>query len=255
MSVILSLLAVRALLPDPFERARLFVFDTLQRAGPWEKPPGRVNVVDIDDESLKRVGQWPWSRSTLAALVRALQDLGAKVIAFDVVFAEPDRTSPALLARTWERDFGWRAPAGAPLPDYDRELAAAFERGRVVTGFALLADGDGAAPAIGASVATIGADPAATVRSFRGAIPSLPALEVAAAGDGALTMAAGRDQTIRRLPQLYALNGKLVPSLALEALRVAEDEDTIKVRAERDGGLSGPVTGYTVRIGAYEAPL
>jgi len=255
LSVVLSLLAARGLLPDPFERARLFVFDTLQRAGPWEKPPAHVTVVDIDDASLKRVGQWPWSRSILARLVRALQDLGAKAIAFDVVFAEPDRTSPALLAKTWEHDFAWRAPAGASLPDYDRELAAAFERGRVVAGFALLADRDGGAPAISASFATIGADPAATVRNFRGAIPNLPVLEAAAAGDGGLAMAAGRDQTIRRLPLLYALNGALVPSLALEALRVAEDEDTIKVRAERDGGLSGPVTGYTVRIGDYQAPL
>jgi adenylate cyclase len=255
LSVILSLLASRVVAPDLFERARLFVFDCLQRAAPWETPAGRVRVIDVDDESLKRVGQWPWSRSILAALVRALQDLGAKAIAFDVVFAEPDRTSPALLARTWERDFGWRAPAGAPLPDYDLQLAAAFQRGRVVAGFALLADDNDAAPAIGASFATIGADPAATVRNFRGAVPSLPALEAAAAGDGALTMAASRDQTIRRLPLLYALNGKLVPSLALEALRVAQDEDTIKVRAERDGGPSGPVAGYTLRVGDYEAPL
>ena len=256
LSIILSLLAARGLLPDPFERARLFVFDTLQRAEPWATPPAAVEVVDIDDESLRRVGQWPWSRSTLAALVRALQDLGARAIAFDALFAEPDRTSPALLAKTWEHDFGWSAPVGVKLPDYDLELATAFERGRVVVGFALLADaGAGAAPAISASFATIGADPTETLRTFRGAISSLPVLEAAAAGDGALSMAAGRDQTIRRLSLLYALDGKLMPSLALEALRVAQDEDTIVVRAERDGGPSGAITGYTVRVGAYEAPL
>src|SRR5271169_5310779 len=98
--VIVSLLAIRGAFPDLFERARLSVFDALQRAEPWKAAPSAVKVIDIDDESLKRLGQWPWSRSTLANLVIALQDSGAKAIAFDVVFAEPDRTSPALLARS-----------------------------------------------------------------------------------------------------------------------------------------------------------
>jgi adenylate cyclase len=254
---VLSLLAARGLFPDPFERARLFVFDSLQRLAPWETPPAGVTIVDIDDQSLKRVGQWPWSRSTLAQLVRNLQDLGAKAIAFDVVFAEPDRTSPALLAAQWERSFGWRpgADASIALPDYDRELAAAFARGRVVTGFGLLAEANGASPTIAASLATIGGDPAATVKNFRGAIPNLPALESAAAGNGSFTFAAGRDEIIRRMPMLSAFDGKLAPALALEALRVAEDEDTIGVRVEHNGGPAGPATGYTVRVGAYEAPL
>jgi adenylate cyclase len=254
---IVSLLACRGLFPDTFERARLFVFDTLQRLEPWEATRAEVKIIDIDDQSLKRVGQWPWSRSTLAQLVRNLQDMGAKAIAFDVVFAEPDRTSPALLAREWERAFGWRPAAGASiaLPDYDQELAAAFARGRVVTGFGLLAEENGASPTIGASLATIGGDPAATVQNFRGAVPNLAALESAAAGNGGFSIAASRDQVIRRMPMLFAFEGKLAPALALETLRVAEDEDTIKVRAERNGGPSGPVTGYTLRIGDYEAPL
>jgi adenylate cyclase len=254
---ILALLASRALLPDNFERARLFVFDSLQRLAPWEGAGGKVKIVDIDDQSLKRIGQWPWSRSTLAALVRNLQDMGAKAIAFDVVFAEPDRTSPALLAKQWEQSFGWRPPEGTAqiLPDYDSELAAAFARGRVVTGFGLLAEENGAAPALGASIATIGGDPVATIQNFRGAVPDLPALESAAAGNGSFSIIAGRDQIIRRMPMLFAFNGKVAPALALEALRVAEDEDTIKLRAERNGGPTGPVIGYTMRVGDYEAPL
>jgi adenylate cyclase len=255
--VLAALLGARGLFPDAFERARLFVFDTLQRAAPWEAASTEVRIVDVDEASLKRLGQWPWSRSTLADMVRALQDLGAKAIAFDVVFAEPDRTSPALLAKQWEQSFGWRAPAGAAaaLPDYDGELAAAFARGRVVTGFALLAEANGAAPGSNASFATIGGDPAATVQNFRGAVANLASLDAAAAGAGSFTITAARDQIIRRLPLLFALDGKLVPSLALETLRVAADEDTIGVRAERNGGPSSPVTGYTVRIGDYEAPL
>jgi len=256
LTVIVAAMAARGLAPDGFDRMRLFGFDALQRLAPWDTPPTAVTIVDIDDPSLARIGQWPWSRDVLAGLVRALQDDGARAIAFDVIFAEPDRTSPALLARQWERGFGWRAPAGArALPDYDAELAAAVARGRVATGFGLLAQANGAAPRIGASFATIGGDPVATVPNFSGAVPNLAPLEAAAAGNGSLAIAAGGDEIIRRMPMLSGLAGRLAPSLALEALRVAQDEDTIGVRAERDGGPAGEVTGYTVRIGDYEAPL
>jgi adenylate cyclase len=250
-------LTARGLTPDFFERAQLLVFDSLQRAKPWEIITPQVRVVDIDDASLKRVGQWPWSRSILAKLVVALQDMQARSIAFDVVFAEPDRTSPARLVAEWRQSFAWRAPAGpeSSLPDYDSDLAAAFARGRIATGFGLLAQANGAAPTIAASVATIGGDPALTVENFGGAVPNLKVLETSAAGNGSLSITAGRDQIVRALPLLSAFDGKLVPSLALEALRVAEDEDTIGVRAERNGGAAGPITGYTVRVGAFETPM
>jgi adenylate cyclase len=253
LSVIAVMMTTRILLPDTFARLQLFVFDTLQRAEPWEKISPEVRILDIDDESLKRLGQWPWPRSTLAKLVVALQDLGAQSIALDMVLAEPDRTSPALLGKAWERSFGWRPPA--ELPDYDADLVKAFERGRVVTGFGLLAEANGAAPAIKASFATIGGDPTATLDNFRGAIPNLPALEAAASGDGSFSLVAGRDQLIRRLPLLVAFGAELAPSLALEAIRVAQDEDTIGVRAEHNGGSQGPVTGYTVHVGDYEVPV
>ncbi len=53
-----------------------------------------VRIADIDEESLGRIGQWPWPRTVLADLVRKLQSQGAAVIAFDMVLPEPDRLSP-----------------------------------------------------------------------------------------------------------------------------------------------------------------
>src|SRR5437773_9821741 len=58
-----------------------------QRAWDAETP---VRIVDIDDESLMRIGQWPWPRSTIADIITLLADLGAPVVAIDTVFAEPD---------------------------------------------------------------------------------------------------------------------------------------------------------------------
>lgn len=241
--------------PGFFERLQLASFDGLQRVAPWEPGLGPVRVIDIDDASLKRVGQWPWPRATIARMVRVLQDSGVKAIAFDAVFAEPDRSSPAALAKSWEQEFGWQVAGHIQLPDYDADLIAAFGRGKVVTGFSLVAEPNGEAPARRNDIATIGDDPAATIRNFRGAIPNLRALDQAADGSGSFAITAVRDQVVRRLPVLQALNHKLIPSLALETVRVAEDEDTIKIRAEHEGGPAGPVTSYTARAGSYDIPF
>ena len=224
-------LTAHILVPGPFERLRFAAFDAFQRASPrpYAASAG-VRVVTIDDESLARYGQWPWPRATVAGLVRALQDFGAASIAFDVVFAEPDRSAP----------------------DSDRVLAAIFARGRIVTGFGLLPTANGARPARTASFATLGGDPAATVPGFAGSVPNLPMLEEAASGHGSFTVPAGRDQMVRRLPMLVQYEGELVPSLALEALRVAENDSTFRIRAER---VRGVLTGYTLRVGDVELPL
>lgn len=53
----------------------------------------QIRIVDIDEESLRELGQWPLPRTVLARAVELLQEDGAKVIGFNIVFAEPDRMS------------------------------------------------------------------------------------------------------------------------------------------------------------------
>src|SRR6202035_341291 len=79
---------------------RNIVFDGYQRLAPraWT-PESPVRIVDIDDESLARVGQWPWPRSTIAQIVDRLRQDGAAAIAFDIVFAEPDAASAEAIIR------------------------------------------------------------------------------------------------------------------------------------------------------------
>ena len=73
-------------------------FDILQRLSPRPYVKQPVVVVDIDEESLEQVGQWPWPRSEVARLVDTLTAMGAIAIGFDIVFAEPDRLSPDRIA-------------------------------------------------------------------------------------------------------------------------------------------------------------
>ena len=84
--------------PLPVEALRLRVFDLYQLIAPREATPRPVAIVDIDEDSLKSLGQWPWPRTIVADLVTRVTQMGAVAIGFDVVFPEPDRISPALAA-------------------------------------------------------------------------------------------------------------------------------------------------------------
>jgi adenylate cyclase len=201
-------------------RLRHAVFDGWQRWQPRSFQGAGVRVIDIDEASLERLGQWPWSRSRLAELLERAHALGARALALDIAQAEPDRTAPRRLAEQWGAS-GQLAAGLRALPDPDARLAVALERLPVVTGFILTAAPGGRVPRAAAGFAIAGDEPAA-LPSFAGAVSALPELERAARGNGALNFTPDADGVVRRLPLVLRLGDALLPSLAAEALRVAE---------------------------------
>jgi len=84
-----------------------------QIRGP-KKPSGQVVIVDIDNKSLEAFGQWPWPRAEIAQVIRTLKEDGARVIGFDIVFAEPDRLSlKDWVSRLRNMGIGVRSPHNA----------------------------------------------------------------------------------------------------------------------------------------------
>ncbi|MCG5476158.1 MAG: CHASE2 domain-containing protein, partial [Sinorhizobium fredii] len=131
LAIVAALTVLRANDPQLLRFAREITFDEYQRLAPrpFENLP--VRVVDIDEASLREFGQWPWPRDRLAALVNRLSEMGAAVIAFDILFAEPDRLSP----RTVVRDVPGIDPALLQrLPDNDEIFARAIAGKPVVLG-------------------------------------------------------------------------------------------------------------------------
>ena len=96
--------AVRIGLAPQIEDMQLNVFDVYQRIEPRPYVPVPVKFIDIDDETLARIGQWPWPRTYVAELIARLSNAGAVSITLDIVFAEPDRTSPKNVLHLWPRD-------------------------------------------------------------------------------------------------------------------------------------------------------
>jgi adenylate cyclase len=132
--LLLGLALLRIADPPAIEELRLRVFDTYQVIQPRMKTAKPVTIVDINEKSIAKYGQFPWPRTLLAQLVTRLTQLGAVVIAFDIVFPEPDRLNPALAADGFAGlDDDLRARLKT-LPSNDQVFADAIRRSRVVLG-------------------------------------------------------------------------------------------------------------------------
>ena len=250
--------ALRTLDPEPVAQLRLAVFDYYQRIAPRTYEAAPVRVIDIDDDSLARLGQWPWPRTLVAAMVERLAGLGAAAIAFTVVFAEPDRTSPKSMARIWPGVDGEGALARelSKLPDHDEVLAGTLASVPSVLGFVPSPDGDPAPPPAKFGFAYRGSDPAPSLHDHPAAIGNLPSFQEAASGIGILTVPVDPDGVIRRLALLSSVAGRTYPSLGIEALRVAQGATTLIARTAGAGGevpTSAPVL-IDVKVGGFVVP-
>ncbi len=139
-SLVLAIaLALRWADPPVLSDLRALVFDQYQRVQPREYKDAPVKIVDIDDESLIRFGQWPWPRSLVAQLLQKLREQGAVVVAMDIVFSEPDRTAPSRVFSGWglAPDDELSQELALRVTDPDEDLAAELKRGNVVLGVVL----------------------------------------------------------------------------------------------------------------------
>jgi adenylate cyclase len=260
---LVSVLIVAAILLrfiDPFfvRALRLIAFDTYQRLDPEPYDPNLpIRVVDIDEQSLSKIGQWPWPRTTVADLLLKLASKGAAVIAFDILFAEPDRASVEQIVKglpTAQADLLLAATKGQPTND--QRFAAALKQTPSVLSISL---GPGPKTTIEAKAgfAIAGQNPRPFIINFNTATQNLALLDDAAHGIGAFNWTPDRDQIVRRVALIYRVGQTLVPTLAAEALRVAQGARSYFLKASNASGETayGQSTGLNhIRIGKIEVP-
>src|SRR3954468_7276395 len=249
LALLVGIAALRIADPPPVEEFRVRTFDTFQVLEPRVKTARPVRIVNIDEKSLAKFGQWPWPRTLIADLVTNLTRLGPAAIGFDVMFAEPDRLSPAVAAATIrDLDENTRARLRA-LPSNDELLANAMRQSRVALGESglpsLVAELDKELPVTG--LAKIGyQEPERFMWEFPGLLRSTPVLEAAAGGRGLLTIKTERDGIVRRVPVIMRAQGLTLPSLSFEMLRLASGSDTILIKSTDAGITSVAVQGFAV---------
>ncbi|MDC7713638.1 adenylate/guanylate cyclase domain-containing protein [Vogesella sp. LYT5W] len=197
----------------------------------------RVVVVDIDERSLAQLGQWPWPRATVAALLNTLgQHYRVGVIGLDVVFAEPgDNPLVERLAALARRQ---------PLPELagllrdarqDAQLAQALRQNPVVMGYYFDTSGQGAlrTGALPEPVFDVAVAPDVQALAASGFGANLVALQQAAAAAGHFNSWADADGVNRRIPLLVGYQGNYYDTLALAMLRrLSGAEPVLPVFAE-----------------------
>lgn len=225
------------------DRSREAAFDVLGRILPRQRSSDAVRVIDIDRDSLARLGPWPWRRSLLADLVERAD--GARAVGIDVLLSGADRKGPAALARELAALSGRADLAAAAFEDDDRRLAAAIAAaGNVVLGVVLDAAGRDLPP-LPVPLAVEGSTAGIAPRSSAGLLAPFEPLAAGAAGFGILSFEEGALGRVASAPLLAIAAGETFPGLAMEIVRVAEGASILVLK-------DGP---SRVAAGAAEMPL
>ena len=224
-------LVLRIIDPGFITEFRVQSFDLLERVWPRAGDSARVAIIDIDEKSLARYGQWPWPWHRIAKLVHRIAQGNPRVLGIDVVFSEPDRLSPDEIARELPGLPPAVTDALAQLPPSNRDLAEAMAA--VPTVLALAPSHEEAAPDSDplrpAPIRQAGDDPRPFLKGYKSLVQSQPDLRAGARAAGEIAVEPDPDGVVRRLALAVTHQQTIVPSFALEVLRVAGDERSIVI--------------------------
>ena len=213
-------------LQDPFvkETARLKSFDFIQK---YDTPTisEDVVIVEIDEKSIEKYGQWPWKRTVLADLIWRLREAGAGIIVLPILFSEEDRLGG------------------------DMDLAQALvQNGIVIAQAGTTQTNKNAVPR---GVAKIG-DPLPWLFEWPGMLGPIPLLGDNVDGVGVVNTTPEIDGVVRRLPLLMRVGDEVYPSVALEVIRVAVGDPSYQVKAGQGGVIALRVPKFkTIKTDQY----
>jgi len=241
LMIILSILSIPQTAPL-MSRVRNTSYDFYQRLQPRTYQTAPVKIISIDNKSLEKIGQFPWSRVKMAQLIEKLNALGAKVIAFDMVFSEPDRTSPKHLSPLFANNPLLQQQLMA-LPDNDEVLAAAMAKANVVGSFMLTAQpNDNDFPKAKAGILLQNSPPFAQMNCLYPSGRNLAIIEQSTQGNGTIAYIADEDGVIRNVPLLFCLQHanqyRLFPTLSLEAVRLFKQQGQYNISTDNTGELT-----------------
>jgi adenylate cyclase len=211
-----------------------------------------VLIVDLDENSLKQIGQWPWPRNILEKMTRHLLDSGVRAIGFDIVFPEKDRASPVHFFRNLPPALKAYLPAdllsqlsGHPIFDYDGAFGQALSEGPTVLGYAFESQNDGLknqadlpfpSAHIHVQPDTLKFKDLSLIQNYR-AIVNHPDVAMSES-EGFINVFADDSGTTRQVPLIMMMDDIPYPSLALEVFRVGRKIPAITIHASRR--IQGP---------------
>lgn len=228
LSVLLS--SAYLFLPSHFQsldnRVRDFYFNF---RGP-EKASDDIVIIDIDERSIKELGQWPWERDKFAQILTNLSQNGAGIIGLDIVFAEADKTSPSKFASMWQLDT-------KNLPDYDLILSQAVANTPTILGYVFDFDADNThdAPAVPAIFIEKNKPHNEFLPKARGVLTNLEIIQKSGYSSGYMNNIPDETGIIRSVPLVIKYQEQVYPSLAFEMYRIATNSQKVILQYGQTG--------------------
>ena len=231
--------------PSALELLRLKTFDFYQQIKPRELLANSpVIIIDLDEESLQEIGQWPWPRNIVAQMVQNLFQMGVGVVGFDIVFAEADRMSGKLVAASLAGLDSATKDKLNKLPSNDVLLGKIIRAAkRVVVGQAGVNEErvyEGRKPLrsrVFERQLKGAPKPQNWVPVFPGLLRNVYELEKYAGGHGILSLVPEPDGIVRRIPAFFRNGKRLYPTLSVEIMRIAAGRSSVQAK----GGQAGIV--------------
>jgi adenylate cyclase len=195
------------------------------------KPSDNVVIVDIDEKSLKELGQWPWSRNKVATILENLSGANVGIVGLDIVFAESDNSSPKrVLKNLGIKDI--------EAPDFDVVLAKTLANTPTISGymFNFQEKTNGIkAPNIATIVVEKNYEDKEYLPYASGVTPNIEILQENSYSSGFFNTIPDTDGIVRSVPLLVKYEGSIYPSLSLEILRLIYGVDKITVEYGQSG--------------------
>lgn len=200
------IIGLRIVDPTFVESVRLRYFDTLLTQDIQQSD--NIKVVNIDDETLKAKGQFPFPRDEYANLIKVLYNHGAGLVVFNLFMPESDRFGKDDVLTQVLQEYPVVLPQTAIADSYLTDTYLPFRPG----------------------VSVIGGDPKTTGVKYGNILPNIQVFNDNAAGIGVVNTLPEIDGVTRRIPMVVNSNGLLYPSISLETLRVVSGDPSFQVK-------------------------
>ena len=216
--MILVLCGIRFSDPWFLDMVRLKAMDQHQR-NQEIKILDNVVTVEINNQTIRERGQWPWDRETLGKEIIKLYEAGASLVVVPILFADPDRGGK------------------------DTFFADMLKQTPTIIG--QIPTNDSSTSGVARGVAAIGADWKPWVYRYSGAVGPILEFAINANAVGMMIVAPEADGVVRRMPLVVSIAGVLYPSMSMEILRMAAGDISFQMK-------TGPGGVEKLRIPKYK---
>ena len=235
--LLVLLITLKIINPSFIKSISFLSFDLYQKVFTLRKDTSEVIIIDIDESSLNKFGQFPWNRSIFAKIIENVNEANPKAIGFDVFFAEKDKQSPEEIIKIYNILSEDVINYLSKIEGHDENFRKQLDSSKSV----LAVLGSNAHSGVSyerkskARFLSKGGDPQNFTYNYPYSIGSLEKLEKSVKVLGSISFLDQTDGIIRSLPLIVRFNKKIYPTMGLEMVRVGLKQKNLYVEIDEVG--------------------